>query len=120
MRIAIVTTWPTDVISGSGTAVFFNALLGGLHAHGFDTDVIAPNFDTSDYVQVTLQRFLYNADLRTEPRILSSDLVIGFDYDGYALDPATRPPMLDRKSTRLNSSHSQISYAVFCLKKKKN
>src|SRR2546427_3795936 len=29
-------------------------------------------------------------------------------------------PGLDRKSTRLNSSHSQISYAVFCLKKKKN
>src|SRR2546430_12947705 len=30
----------------------------------------------------------------------------------------SRPP--DRKSTRLNSSHSQISYAVFCLKKKKH
>src|SRR5438270_10357178 len=30
-----------------------------------------------------------------------------------------RPPTRDRKSTRLNSSHSQISYAVFCLKKKK-
>src|SRR2546430_8790527 len=29
------------------------------------------------------------------------------------------PPVQDRKSTRLNSSHSQISYAVFCLKKKK-
>src|SRR2546430_3862639 len=28
------------------------------------------------------------------------------------------PMELDRKSTRLNSSHSQISYAVFCLKKK--
>src|SRR3990167_9592187 len=28
-------------------------------------------------------------------------------------------PAEDRKSTRLNSSHSQISYAVFCLKKKK-
>src|SRR5256886_2957457 len=28
-------------------------------------------------------------------------------------------PLQDRKSTRLNSSHSQISYAVFCLKKKK-
>src|SRR2546430_11543813 len=27
---------------------------------------------------------------------------------------------IDRKSTRLNSSHSQISYAVFCLKKKKS
>src|SRR5256886_17296367 len=30
-----------------------------------------------------------------------------------------RSSFLDRKSTRLNSSHSQISYAVFCLKKKK-
>src|SRR5438270_5526866 len=29
-----------------------------------------------------------------------------------------RRVLLDRKSTRLNSSHSQISYAVFCLKKK--
>src|SRR2546430_5437356 len=29
------------------------------------------------------------------------------------------PSLADRKSTRLNSSHSQISYAVFCLKKKK-
>src|SRR5437588_5628131 len=32
-------------------------------------------------------------------------------------DPAGR---IDRKSTRLNSSHTVISYAVFCLKKKKN
>src|SRR2546427_4040852 len=32
---------------------------------------------------------------------------------------AMAPVRLDRKSTRLNSSHSQISYAVFCLKKKK-
>src|SRR3712207_7639247 len=29
------------------------------------------------------------------------------------------PPKQDRKSTRLNSSHANISYAVFCLKKKK-
>src|SRR3712207_6911183 len=34
--------------------------------------------------------------------------------------PARRPPRhADRKSTRLNSSHANISYAVFCLKKKK-
>src|SRR5262245_64601363 len=32
----------------------------------------------------------------------------------------TREPPLDRKSTRLNSSHLGISYAVFCLKKKNN
>src|SRR2546430_11308785 len=33
-------------------------------------------------------------------------------------DEGERPTHRDRKSTRLNSSHSQISYAVFCLKKK--
>src|SRR5699024_11914384 len=33
---------------------------------------------------------------------------------------AAWPPSADRKSTRLNSSHVSISYAVFCLKKKKN
>src|SRR5215467_6070694 len=34
-------------------------------------------------------------------------------------DPAAAWPYQDRKSTRLNSSHLVISYAVFCLKKKK-
>src|SRR5262245_62910764 len=40
---------------------------------------------------------------------------------GQSLRPARRRPCLarDRKSTRLNSSHLGISYAVFCLKKKK-
>src|SRR3712207_7889670 len=35
------------------------------------------------------------------------------------LGPALLVVTLDRKSTRLNSSHANISYAVFCLKKKK-
>src|SRR5207244_10513650 len=35
------------------------------------------------------------------------------------LGPCLNQPLLDRKSTRLNSSHQIISYAVFCLKKKK-
>src|SRR2546430_11793839 len=45
--------------------------------------------------------------------------------DGRVTDPPPTPgngpdgALQDRKSTRLNSSHSQISYAVFCLKKKK-
>src|SRR3989475_2273293 len=39
-----------------------------------------------------------------------------FRGDDSTLEPEKKP---DRKSTRLNSSHSQISYAVFCLKKKK-
>src|SRR2546430_13477893 len=53
----------------------------------------------------------------------------GFAFDMVADPPTMLAPVLDedlvgvepggdRKSTRLNSSHSQISYAVFCLKKK--
>src|SRR5947208_10968219 len=37
----------------------------------------------------------------------------------WRVDPAIRVVDQDRKSTRLNSSHQIISYAVFCLKKKK-
>src|SRR3712207_8763614 len=64
-----------------------------------------------------------------------ADNVVGLVYlAGYALeegeslaelqgrfpDSALATALLDRKSTRLNSSHANISYAVFCLKKKKN
>src|SRR3712207_6944097 len=45
---------------------------------------------------------------------LSSVLMKMSPLDGLLEDPAE-----DRKSTRLNSSHANISYAVFCLKKKK-
>src|SRR5438874_2768961 len=43
--------------------------------------------------------------------------VLGDARNGGALNSAHRPAR-DRKSTRLNSSHVEISYAVFCLKKK--
>src|SRR3712207_7679046 len=38
--------------------------------------------------------------------------------DGAARQPPRLAHLVDRKSTRLNSSHANISYAVFCLKKK--
>src|SRR5690606_9177780 len=41
-----------------------------------------------------------------------NEILAGFEYNGH------RITNLDRKSTRLNSSHVKISYAVFCLKKK--
>src|SRR5256886_13621359 len=48
-------------------------------------------------------------NLRTKPEVFR-----------HLLSPKRQNPARgDRKSTRLNSSHSQISYAVFCLKKKK-
>src|SRR3989475_11634289 len=61
--------------------------------------------------------------LNTRVRIfrgnLTSDLFGLSDYEYHALVDST-DSLIDRKSTRLNSSHSQISYAVFCLKKKKS
>src|SRR5688572_32573098 len=56
-----------------------------------------------------------NVTLRTtnlDELLSSRHRVRGFFIGG-------RLEIVDRKSTRLNSSHSQISYAVFCLKKKK-
>src|SRR2546430_13604654 len=55
--------------------------------------------------------------LRTEARFTEM-LAASFRSQQFALHSATLSSlMVDRKSTRLNSSHSQISYAVFCLKK---
>src|SRR5438552_11794196 len=48
------------------------------------------------------------------------EIKVSIDADSIAYDPATRYLYVDRKSTRLNSSHQIISYAVFCLKKKNN
>src|SRR3989344_7328243 len=39
------------------------------------------------------------------------------DFIAFSQGPGLPPSLLDRKSTRLNSSHMSISYAVFCLKK---
>ena len=94
MRIIVITSWATDVISGSGTAVFFNAFLSGLRERGYEVEVIAPNFDTSDYIEATLKRFQFNTELRTDARLKNADVLIGFDYDGYGLDPANRPPLI--------------------------
>src|SRR5258708_10910507 len=51
-----------------------------------------------------------------ERLVLSSDC--GMGREGMSRRHATGPAVRDRKSTRLNSSHQIISYAVFCLKKK--
>src|SRR3712207_7795607 len=50
-----------------------------------------------------------------KPKIAPSQLLVEKDK---TMTPASRQSK-DRKSTRLNSSHANISYAVFCLKKKK-
>src|SRR5947209_18305121 len=92
----------------------------------------------SSYLSLSC-RFFFNDTATTEIYTLSLHDALPICPRGHAFDPdylaepfhrmrkladdgrihwnITRP---DRKSTRLNSSHANISYAVFCLKKKKN
>src|SRR3989442_10901629 len=65
----------------------------------------------------TLFRSLASEDLE-EPAERVVDLSGGLQVLDGAEELQT-PAQIDRKSTRLNSSHVRISYAVFCLKKKK-
>src|SRR5437773_9035620 len=57
---------------------------------------------------------LFRSRLRRRLPVERRDLVLEV-----SLADVGRQPLRDRKSTRLNSSHITISYAVFCLKKKK-
>src|SRR5437899_7290898 len=63
----------------------------------------------------TLFRSLMVCNLRRDPADIEKHLQIVWSR----LTANQRGPLPDRKSTRLNSSHLGISYAVFCLKKKK-
>src|SRR5258705_5696789 len=59
-------------------------------------------------VEVEVEKFVYHVDTVSH----------GSDINRLMLENQTFPLPPDRKSTRLNSSHLGISYAVFCLKKK--
>src|SRR3712207_6909639 len=52
-------------------------------------------------------------------RLAAASVVSGSTTARFRISPAPIFDPRDRKSTRLNSSHANISYAVFCLKKKK-
>src|SRR5947207_6836759 len=97
------------------------------------------SFNTTHTYQlyiIFLKRYSHHRDLHSFPTRRSSDLKeFPSQQDGKGISGLGRPALasrhrhacpkiksmkaLDRKSTRLNSSHTVISYAVFCLKKKK-
>src|SRR2546421_8603760 len=73
----------------------------------------------SQYVERHVLQPLGMAATRTVPARDTPGLAIGYGRRVPGRGVRIRSPNRDRKSTRLNSSHDQISYAVFCLKKKK-
>src|SRR6202522_4625865 len=74
-----------------------------------------------------LRCFFFFLMIRRPPRstlfpyttLFRSDVARLTGLNGKPLSPADEQKEEDRKSTRLNSSHDDISYAVFCLKKKR-
>src|SRR5690606_41757703 len=74
-------------------------LVGWLQANGFNADVLS-----GDVRQNKRLRLLREFQAGTLPVLVTTDV-------------AARGLHIDRKSTRLNSSHVKISYAVICLKK---
>src|SRR5690554_7412089 len=84
-------------------------------------ELIALNVSTNRIQKVedliiSTKNHIYNSDTDTNI-FLDADLsILGSDNKTYSAYSKN----VDRKSTRLNSSHVRISYAVFCLKKKKN
>src|SRR2546429_2653327 len=93
---------------GDGFSYFESAF--GESRHFEDTHWAVPDdgFGAGNFLSIGVDRF--RADIETHP---------AFGRGGKL--PAPKPSSgtaQDRKSTRLNSSHGYISYAVFCLKKK--
>src|SRR5690349_22667479 len=87
---------------------------------------IAISGDAAITKVIQMPRSLRERDLEAQVE-MQADQYIPFpmdevSYDFEVLGPSEKDPEtndVDRKSTRLNSSHVEISYAVFCLKKKK-
>src|SRR3712207_9494775 len=98
LRHAVITSVDRDDLPDKGASAFVGVIRQiRRQAPGCKVEVLTPDFQGLDMplAKVIAERpEVFNHNVETVPR--------------------------DRKSTRLNSSHANISYAVFCLKKKKN
>src|SRR5690554_7090232 len=95
---------------------------------------VVSNVDGRGYKDNLASLYLFNTAVLPDYNVLETEFFAGrlvSDPVGHfpvaynadhkiALKRLIRPTNIDRKSTRLNSSHVRISYAVFCLKKKSN
>src|SRR2546426_8808185 len=90
----------------------YTTLFRSVHLDLLDNDVPPPDRRDDRALLHTRRRKQSPNRFRHDPGV--HDLAFDDGVGGEVMDPG-----IDRKSTRLNSSHLVISYAVFCLKKKK-
>src|SRR5437867_10726994 len=83
-------------------------------------------FRSGAYLAVKSEGEVYEAEIAREkaeveenPEEEIEEMSLFYQLQGFSQEEAQKMAERDRKSTRLNSSHRTISYAVFCLKKKK-
>src|SRR5699024_12442247 len=103
--------------------LFFPLSVHHLHLHSFPTRR-SSDLKTYDYtgtVEEEKSEIIRQIDISQETLdLVREGMAEVTDDEGTAAKTfADYPIKVDRKSTRLNSSHVSISYAVFCLKKKK-
>src|SRR5688572_32549185 len=80
--------------------------------------IVRPPPGSTLFPYTTLFRSMGTPSYMAPEQARGGTRAVGPRTDIYALGAILYDLLTDRKSTRLNSSHSQISYAVFCLKKK--
>src|SRR5690554_7145040 len=99
---AYVLPWPASVLVGMLAGIVAGLVIGAIAVRSRGIYLLMSTLAIA-------MIFYYLAQQNTT-------VLHGFD----GIRGVMAPTILDRKSTRLNSSHVRISYAVFCLKKKKN
>src|SRR3712207_6589493 len=107
-------------MAGHTVPVVLDGLPLGVLPLYFELDGSSPHHEANPLDPANL------VDLQAEVRRTGADLGLAFDGDadrvfvvderGEPVSPSAITALVDRKSTRLNSSHANISYAVFCLK----
>src|SRR5690554_7666279 len=107
------------LVSDENNNIYFISVQAGASGPAY-YDLILNQFDNGTVTQATL----IAEDVPVPPRVInrSNKIIIknGQFYVSVVTQSSNYPFLIiDRKSTRLNSSHVRISYAVFCLKKKK-
>src|SRR5690606_40609439 len=110
-------TQPLPDISGIFDPQRANQLEGGVKLDAFQNRLTF----TASYYDINVTNVTRSEQVERDGQFYNITVQDGEQLSrGFELDLVARPVEGDRKSTRLNSSHVKISYAVFCLKKKNN